>query len=239
MTTSSSDIIANLESKVDFFDRAVVIAVAFSVLFSALLLIYRARLNSEQKKEIAELQAKTAIAIDNSEQARSQAANATKGLADAQAEAERERIKRLLLQKAIAPREIDIDALANELKPFSGYSVVAEWYEDIEVKLLIEQFKAAFSKAGITYNRGGRGPMMMVYPIDNWVGIRIFGEDSWNEDQNPLAMLAYKIRSHLISHGIEAEFYKFKPEEGEASSLPPKTLKMRIGVKPVPNIHGK
>ncbi len=210
MDTSSNNVIVNLENKVDIFDRAVVIAILFSVIFSALLLIYRAKLNSEQKKQIAELELGVSTANKTAEEARLQT--------------EREHIKRLELQKAIAPREIDIESLARDLKPFSGFTVIIDELAELETSLLAQKLRDALAKAGCVSKEG---IIMTSTRSPDWIGTKVIGNFNGLMPDALLAQFGIIIHNHFLAHGIQTQILNLSDE-----SLPPKTIKIQLGLKP-------
>ncbi len=224
-------ILNSLERRVEFYDFAVLVALALSVIFGCLLFHYKSRLAVLQKAQIASLELGTATAHQLAEAAKLDAISAQKGLEEAKAEVERERIKRLNLQKAVAWREVDVAVLAQELRPFAGHTIVLDSFQDLETSLLVEQFTAAGKTAAIKIKP--RHLMFMTTGTD-WSGIKIIGRLNRLQPDGPLARLAFAIRSHFESREIPVEIQH--ASDKAVASLPDlsdaKTLLIQIGRKP-------
>ena len=127
-------------------------------------------------------------------------------------------------------RKIDPYALAEEIKEFVGDTIIVEHFVDPETEQLVELLKTAFIKAQCIYKEGES--MLIVAPMTNWTGIRFFGLPEWQNSRDRRFLLAEKIYYHLLSHNIKANFYKFEKKD---SLSPPRTIKIRVGVKPFDN----
>lgn len=216
--------INSLERIVDRLDIAVWITVALSVVFGGMLQFYKTRLSALQKDQLVKFELEVKIGKKAAADATIHAEVATKATQEAKIEFEKERTKRLNLQKAIAPREIDADALSNELKEFKGYTVIIEELADLETSLLSQQFRAALKKAGCLMVEGN---VMISTRNPFWISVKILGNFNNLDQTDPLARFYLVINNHFIDHNILIETFDLGEEK-----LPPKTLKMVFGMKP-------
>lgn len=224
ITTRPSNMIEYLERIVNFLDVAVLVSVAISVFFGGILILYKSKLSHAQKLQIEKIEERTAIANQKAEEAKR--------------EAEQERIKRIELQKAIAPREIDVDKLAAEISEFHDYEITINYLVDTETVLLAKQFKNAVAKANLKTSND----FIVTSPgeaADFFIGVKIIGIFNQLEPTDQLNTLANKIKNHLDDCNIKSQLlylpggkypYWLTPIQRELSS---KTIMLLFGLKPL------
>lgn len=220
----SENVIASLENKIDFIDKTVWVAVAVSVGLSGLLFSYKSKLADEQKKEISAQQERIA-------QIELNIATANKIAEEAKSETEKERQKRLELQRAIAPREINITELASSLSKFKNFGILIHRLADIETGILVEQFKDTLNKTEIRHRDGF---IMTITSSSQYIGIKIYGNTSGLPEDSELIRFINTISSYFIKHGIQAEVVNAPLSKSELSQ---QAIEIQFGLKPLVKIN--
>lgn len=223
MNTSEKDIITSLENKIDFIDKVVWTAVAISVILSGFLFSYKSKLADAQKKEIFAQQERIA-------QIELGIVTANKTVEDTKIETEKEKLKRLELQKMISPREIDSNELAHELSQFKNFGVLINWLADIETGTLVEQFKESLDKAKCQHRDGF---VVTSTSSSQYLGIKIYGNTIEMAKNPTLVRFINTIHSHFIKHNIQAEIVDRPLTTGERS---PEIIEIQFGLKPLVKI---
>lgn len=145
-------------------------------------------------------------------------------LAEAKILAENERIERERLEKAVTPRKINPDELAQSLSGLDGFTIEIHQLSDIETGLLVDQFKNAIRK---TKCQTVDGLKMISTSDPRWLGVKIYGNINGLPLDDPLIKFVTTIRTHFLSHDIQIEWFNLIDK-----ALPPKTIEMTFGKIP-------
>jgi hypothetical protein len=184
---------------------------------------------TEQKRIDAVTQKQIARLTARAEQAKQGIANATAKAALAREKAEAERLERLKLHEAVAPRSLgDQGSLIGRLQTYPGLNVIIESLADPEASRLAQQLASVLNTAGWRITKISRTLDDTKFR-DGVVVEASFGyqneKGEWEKDDR-MVPAAEALVAELNVRGVRSSRLP-------GVDLPPRTIRIRVGLKPM------
>jgi hypothetical protein len=236
-TMSNENIITSFENKIRFYEWLLIAFALITLGITARMIILKSRLNDENKMTIAQLEKATQDARTKQKDSDVKIASATERAEVAIAKqkelelaVEQERIKRLELQSLFEPRNINIEELGKQLKPFSKLKAIIEYPSTgQEPGRLAAQIYKALKLAGWETIIHG----VMIFgdiPDPTMENVTIFGNmDALKEPlfSNGVSVLITELEKYIVVNGFS----------GVRTAYDNRTIDIEVGFKTNPYLE--